>query len=328
MNKMKIGIIGTGAYSVAIASMLNKKNKDIVMWSESEDRYHKYVKDGCIKDIIENYSLPKNIKLTLDYKEASYDKDIIFIISSTAFVADICKEINKYITKDTIVCIASKGIENKTCNFLSDIAYSILKTKRIAIISGPSFAIDMINNNPVGLSVASRSKNTRKIIVKVLANDTLKLRESSDLIGIQVCGSIKNVIALAAGILNGLGYSESTQCFLITESLHDIKELIKDLGGSRKTILSFAGVGDLLLTCTSSKSRNFSYGYLLGKGASKEELDEYLSKTTVEGYNTLKSIYKLIKRKSIKIPIIDLIYKIVMNGDNPQILVKFLINKK
>lgn len=325
---MKIGIIGTGAYSVAIASMLNKKNKDIVMWTESKDKYDKYLKDGCIKDVIENYTLPQNIKLTLDYKEASFDKDIIFIISSTAFVLDICKQINKYITKDTIVCIASKGIEAKSCDFLSDIAYLNLKTRKIAVISGPSFAIDMVNNNPVGLSIASKSKMTRKVIIDTLSNDTLKLRETSDLIGIQLCGSIKNVIALAAGILNGLGYPESTQCFLITESLHDIKALIKELGGSPKTILSFAGVGDLLLTCTSTKSRNFSYGVLLGSKSSKEVLNEYLSSTTVEGYNTLKSIYKLVKRESIKIPIIDLIYKIVMNGENPELLVKFLINKK
>lgn len=325
---MKIGIIGTGAYSVAIAAMLNKNNNDIIMWTESKDRYDKYLKDGCIKDVIPNYSLPQNIKLTLDYKDASYDMDIVFIISSTAFVLDICKEINKYITKETFICIASKGIEAKSCDFLSDIAFKNLKTRRIAVISGPTFAIDMINNNPVGLSIASKSKITRKVLGDVLTNDILKLRESNDLIGIQVCGSIKNVIALAAGIINGLGYPESTQCFLITESLHDIKELIKDLGGNPKTILSFAGVGDLLLTCTSTKSRNFSYGVLLGKKSSKEELDKYLESTTVEGYNTLKSIYKLIKKKSIKIPIIDLIYKIVVNGDNPELLIKFLVNKK
>ena len=325
---MKVGIIGTGAYSVAIASMINKKCKDIVMWTESSKRYDKYLIDGCIKDVIDNFSLPKNIKLTTSYDEATINRDIIFIISSSEFVSDICKNINPYITKDTIVCIASKGIENKTCDFLSDIAYLNLKTRNIAIISGPSFAIDMINNNPVGLSIASKSKMTRKMIIKVLSNDTLKLRETSDLIGIQVCGSIKNVIALAAGILNGLGYPESTQCFLITESLHDIKALIKDLGGSPKTILSFAGVGDLLLTCTSTKSRNFTYGYMLGSGVSKEKLDKYLNETTVEGYNTLKSIHKLVRRKSIKIPIINLIYRIVINGDNPENLVTFLINKK
>ena len=129
-------------------------------------------------------------------------------------------------------------------------------------------------------------------------------------------------------MLAGMNYPESTQSFLITESIHDIKSLITKLGGNPKTILSFAGIGDLLLTCTSTKSRNFSFGYLIGSGATKEEIDKYLSETTVEGYNTLKSIYKLIRNKKIKMPIIDLIYKIIMNNEPPQELVKFLINKK
>ena len=116
----------------------------------------------------------------------------------------------------------------------------------------------MAGNNPVALTIASKSKNSRAIVKRALQNDTLKLRESNDVIGVQICGSIKNVIALAAGMLDGMGYPESTQCFLITESIHDIKALIGALGGKPSTILSYAGVGDLLLTCTSIKSRNYS----------------------------------------------------------------------
>lgn len=326
---MKISLIGTGAYGVAMAMMLAKKNKNITMWTESQAIYDKYVNDGnVIKDLLPGVTTPDFINLTMDYEEACSGKDIIFIMSAAQFVGSICKEINQYITKNTIVCIASKGIENHSCKFLSDIAYETLKTRNIAIISGPSFAIDMANGNPVGLSLASKSKKTKQTIIDVLANDTLKLRESKDLIGVQVCGSVKNIIALAAGMVNGMGYPESTQIFLITESLHDIKELIKALGGNPKTINSFAGVGDLLLTCTSVKSRNYSFGVIVGKGASREEKDKYLSETTVEGYYTLKSIYKLIKNKKIKMPIIDLIYKIIMKDEEPQVLIKFLINKK
>lgn len=326
---MKISLIGTGAYGVAMASMLSKKNKNIIMWTESQKTYDKYVSDGyIIKDVLPGFELPSNIKLTTSYDEACNGADIIFIMSAAQFVGSICKEINNYITKKTIVCIASKGIENNSCKFLSDIAYETLKTKNIAIISGPSFAIDMAQGNPVGLTIASRSKKTRQDIIKVLANDTLKLRETRDLIGVQICGSVKNIIALAAGMINGMGYPESTQSFLITESLHDIKALIAALGGNPKTITSFAGVGDLLLTCTSTKSRNYSFGNIIGQGATKEEKEKYLSETTVEGYYTLKSIYKLIKNKKIKMPIIDLIYKIIMKDEEPQALIKFLINKK
>lgn len=325
---MKIALVGTGVYGCAMAMMLNKNNKNIIMWTESEERYQKYLKDGCIKDVIPNIETPKNIKLTTSYEECIKDADVVFIMSTASFVGQICHDIKPYITKNTIICIASKGIENISCRFLSDIAYEELKTKNIAIVSGPSFAIDMAKNNPVGLSLASNSKKAIKIIKEVLQNDTLKLRASDDLIGVQICGSIKNVIALAAGMLDGMGYPESTQSFLITESLHDIKSLIANLGGNPRTILSFAGVGDLLLTCTSTKSRNFSFGRVIGSGATKEEKEKYLKENTVEGYYTLKSIYKLIKNKKIKMPIIDLIYKIVMNDESPELLIDFLINKK
>ena len=324
---MKIAIIGTGAYSSAIAEQLYKKNKQIIMWTESEERYQEYIKEGCISGTIENHQLPKDIKLTNSYDEAIKDAKIIFLVPAAAYVGKVCQDIKDIVKKDQIVCIASKGIDNNKCEFLSEIAANTLKTKKIASISGPSFAVDMLSNNPIGLSIASKNRKVMKTVKEVLANDTLKLRESNDPIGIQICGSIKNVIAVASGILDGLGYPESTRSFLITESLHDIKELITKLGGNPKTILSFAGVGDLLLTCTSIKSRNFRFGQVIATG-DKKKIAEYLNTNTVEGFYTLKSIHKLVKKKRIKIPIIDLIYDIVMNGKNPNLLGEFLINKK
>ena len=326
---MKIAMLGTGVYSVAITKMLTKNNKNIIMWTESDDLYNQYINDGeVIKDIIPGIELPKFVKLTRSYEKCVKNADIVFIMSTASFVGSICQEIKPFITKNTVICIASKGIENNTCSFLSDIAYSILKNKNIAIVSGPTFAIDLANDNPSALSIASLRKSCIKKIKFALENDMLKLRETNDLIGIQICGSIKNVIALAAGMIAGLGYPESTQCFLITESLHDIKALIAAVGGNPKTILSFAGVGDLLLTCTSTKSRNYSFGYVIGSTKDPGKIENYLKKNTVEGYYTLKSIYKLIKNRKIKMPIIDLIYKIVMDNAEPEELISFLINKK
>lgn len=325
---MNIGLIGTGAYGQAMAMMLLKNNNDVIMWTENVDKYKFYKENNRIKSLINGVEIPKEIKLTNDIKEVCLNKDIIFIMTTAHYVGKICDEINPYINKKTIVCIASKGIENVSCKFLSDIAYEKLKTKHIAIISGPSFAVDMANNYPVGLSIASLSKKTIKLIKQSLVSDSVKLRETTDLIGVQICGSIKNVIALAAGMLDGMNYPESTQSFLITESLNDIKELIKALGGNPKTCLSFAGLGDLLLTCTSSKSRNFKFGKLVGSGASKEIQNKFLEENTVEGYYTLHSVYKLVKKKKIKMPIIDVIYKIIVNNNNPHELVTLLINKK
>lgn len=325
---MKVSLIGCGAYGIAMAMMLHKNNKDVVMWTESKEKYDAYVKNGCIKDIIPGIECPSDIRLTTSYEEAIKGRDVIFIMSTAHFVGSICDAIKPYLEKNQVICIASKGIENNSCEFLSNIAKEKLKTKKICIISGGSFAIDMASNNPVALTVASHSKQARKIVKKALQSDTVKLRESTDLIGVQICGSIKNVIALAAGMLDGMGYPESTQCFLITESIHDIKWLIGALGGRPKTILSYAGVGDLLLTCTSTKSRNFSFGKVVGAGASKEEKEKYLESTTVEGYYTLKSIYKLVRKRKIKMPVVNLIYNIIMNDKDPHLLADFLINKK
>ena len=157
-----------------------------------------------------------------------------------------------------------------------------------------------------------------------MENTNIKLRETRDVIGIEICGSIKNVIAIASGILNGLGYPESTEAMFITESLHDIKNLIKALGGSKKTILSYAGFGDLLLTCTSYKSRNFTFGHIIGK---REDKEDYIKNNTIEGLYTLKSIYKLIKNKNVDMPIIDLIYDIVFKDKDPKYLSNFLLEK-
>jgi len=326
---MKIAIIGTGLYSLAIASAIakNKDNK-ITMWTEDESKIKELKETKALKSISEACVIPQNIKLSNSYQETLEHANLIFIIVSAKYMESVCMEIKSYISPNTPICIGTKGIEQDTCRFVTDVFLNIIKTKNISVISGPSFAIDIFNNEPVALTIASESKKTISIVKQVLQNDKLKLRPSNDIIGVQICGSIKNVIALASGILSGLGYSESTRAFLITESSHDIKELIRCLGGDKRTIMSFAGVGDLLLTCTSTKSRNFSFGKLIGERKSKKEIDEHLKNNTVEGYYTLKSIHKLVKTKKIEMPIIDLIYNIVIKNEDPSLLVEFLINKK
>ena len=199
-----------------------------------------------------------------------------------------------------------------------------IKNKNIGAISGGSFAIDLVNKVPVGLSVASKSKKTREIIMKAFVNDHFRLEPTTDIIGIEVCGAVKNIMAIASGMVDGLGYPISTQSLLITQSLHDIKSLIHALGGSKKTILSFAGFGDILLTCTSEKSRNYSFGKLIGSGATREQIDEYKNKITVEGLYTLKSIHKLIRKKKIKIPTINIIYDIVFKDKKVDELIKYI----
>ncbi len=324
---MRITIIGSGVYGIAMAYSLSKnKNNKIKMWTESEDTLKRIEATRDNYEALGGIKIPKDIKFTYDYEEALKDAELVYIMCAARYVGSVCKNIMPYITPKMHFIIGSKGIEQESCRFVHEVFLNFINTKRLAVISGPSFAIDIANQEPIGLSIGYRTKSTLNAFKNAYKGTNIKLRETKDLLGVELCGSIKNVIAVAAGILEGLGYSESARSFLITESLHDIMELLHGLGGNKKTILSFAGVGDLLLTATSTKSRNYTFGVLLGKGNDKKT-QEYLDTTTVEGYYTLKSIYTLLRKKKIKMPVIDLIYNIVMKGEDPKKLADFLMTK-
>ena len=325
---MNVSIYGTGAYGIALALMFHKNNNKIKMWTKFEEEKDRLLKDHENKKVLPGVKIPSDIDISTDFKYVANDAELIVIAVPAAFVDDVSFELSKYYQENQFVLLASKGIERDSCLFVGDIFKRHVKTRRYGVISGPSFAVDMVTNCPIGLTLASENKKTRLLVKKALESDSIKIRESRDIIGVEICGSIKNVIAIAAGMLDGMGYPESTQAMFIVESLHDIKELISKLGGDRKTILSYAGFGDLLLTATSKKSRNFSYGRLLGSKEEKEVIDEYVSNTTIEGLYTIQSIYKLLKHKRVKIPIINLIYDIIEGKKNVDELPQFLINKK
>ena len=275
-----------------------------------------------------NYIIPNSIVISTDMKDTVENADIIVIAVPAKVVRDVCEMVKGYYEEKQVICIASKGIEQDTCLFLYDVVRNNIKTNDIAVISGGTFAVDIIKKVPVGLSIATKSNYARDLIISAMENDYVKLRPTKDIIGTEICGSIKNVIAIASGMIGGMGYPESTSTMFITESLHDIKELIKALGGDSKTILSFAGFGDLLLTCTSTKSRNYTLGKIIGEKRPREEIDKYIESTTIEGLYTLMAIKKLLKNKKIKMPIINFIYDIIIDKKEPDTLIKFLIEKE
>ena len=324
---MKISLIGTGAYGLALSLMFRKNKCNIKMWTKFEEE--KKLLDTTRENVqvLPNVKIPRDISFTTNMKEAVSGADLIVIAVPAAFVDSVSSELKYCIKSNQHICIASKGIEQGTCSFVYDILTRYISSDNIAVISGPSFAIDIANDCPIGITLATSNKKTEELIVHTLQNDSLKLRTTDDIVGVELCGSIKNVIAIAAGILDGMGLPESTQAMFITESLNDIKALIEALGGKCDTILSFAGFGDLLLTATSQKSRNFQLGYLIGSKTAKSEIDDYVNNTTIEGLYTLKSIYKLLRDKRVDMPIIDLIYDIIYKDRDIGDLVKFLIEK-
>ena len=326
---MNIGIIGTGAYGLALAIQFNEnRNNKVRIWTKFEEEKNEIVTYRQNKKVLPGVKIQKEIEISTNMEEVVKSSDIIVIAVPAAFVGDVSKEIKRYYNKNQQFVLASKGIERGSCLFVDEIFKKYIKTKNYCVISGPSFAVDIVTDCPIGLTIASERKKTIKIVRKALENDTIRLRESDDIIGVEICGSFKNVIAIAAGILDGMGYPESTQAMFITESLNDIKELIAKLDGDKNTILTYAGFGDLLLTATSKKSRNYSYGRLLGQKLPKKEIDDYVNNTTIEGLYTIKSIYKLLKHRRVRIPIINLIHDIIENKKKVEELPRFLIIKK
>lgn len=323
---MKIGLFGCGAYGMALSSILIENSCDVTMWTKFEEEKDNLEKTRKNEKLIPNFSISEKIKLTTNIEECIKNKDLLIIAIPAAFVDNLCIDMQPYI-KDNHILIATKGIEQDTGLFINQIVEKYLDTKNVAVISGPSFAIDLVTKMPAGLSVASKRKETIELSKKALQNKYIKLRETSDIIGVEVCGSIKNVIALSAGMLEGLKANESTKAMLITEAMHDMEEILDAFNCKTRTVLSFAGLGDLLLTCTSTKSRNFSFGKILGEKVPRKEVEEYLKNTTVEGFYTLESIYKLLKDKNVSIPIIDLIYDIAVEGKDPELLLTFLVEK-
>ena len=261
---MKVGIFGCGAYGLALSSILDENNCELIMWTKFAEEKENLEKQRKNETLLPNYILPNKVKLTTNVAECIKDSDLLIIAIPTAFVSGLTKEMAPYI-KNHHILIASKGIEKRNGQLISEILEENLDTSNIAVISGPTFAKDLISKMPAGLTLASKSKETMKIVNAALQNKYLKLRCTDDIIGVEICGAIKNVIAISSGILSGLGANESSTAMLLTEAAYDMQSILKALGGEKSTILSYAGFGDLLMTCTSKKSRNYNYGILVGK---------------------------------------------------------------
>lgn len=321
---MKVTILGSGAYGCALATVLTNNKNEVLLWTPFEEE-KKSLEETRMTKVLPNIKLPNELKFTVNIEDIK-NSDLIVIAIPTAFLNSTSKKLKKYYNNEPI-CIATKGIEQGSCRFVYDIIKENLNTDKLAVISGPSFAIDLVHKSPVGLTLASQDKDTIDTITKALSNNYFKLRKTNDIIGTEICGAIKNVIAIASGIIAGMDMTESTKAMFLTESLHDIKSLIKGLGSDGDTVLTYAGFGDLLLTATSEKSRNYSLGYMIGKGTSKKEIDNYIKSTTIEGLYTLKAINDLVAGKDVDMPIINLIEEIIYKEKKPRELINFLVKK-
>ncbi|MBQ9318607.1 MAG: NAD(P)H-dependent glycerol-3-phosphate dehydrogenase [Bacilli bacterium] len=320
---MKICIIGTGSFGIALASNLIKNNNNVIMWSKFEEEINELNTTRiCLK--LNSYSIPDEIKFSSNMAEALKDAKIIVIAVPANFVYTTILEMKNFYNSNQHICIASKGMDENRGEFLHNIVKENLNTDKVCLISGPSFAIDIVENVPAGVTLASQNIETSKICEQALNNQLFKVVLTDDLIGISICGCVKNIIAIGSGIINGMGYPISTSALLITLALNDIKKLILCLGGKTESILELAGIGDIILTCTSIKSRNFSFGKVIGESNNQQVIDNYVHNNTVEGYYSLKNINKIVDNLHINTPFIKIMYDIVIEQKSKSALINYI----
>lgn len=317
---MKICILGAGAYALALAHLFKKNDNEIFLWSYSKEEANELnEKRETIK--LPGYKIEKELIITANIKESLLNSKLIVIALPAYAVKETCKLINKYINKDAHILIGTKAIDKKLI-FMSEVVKENTGSSNIAILGGPTFAIDIVKDVPIGFTLASQKVETLNLVNKSLKSDKVIIRSTKDVHGTEVCSFIKNVIAIALGVLNGMEASDSTKALFLTKAINETKDLVVLLGGKEETILSLAGLGDTLMTSLSANSRNYSFGKLIGEG---KELDakKYLESNTVEGYYTLNIINKLLNKKNIKMDFISSLYDIINGNKEKEELLKF-----
>ncbi len=327
---MKIGIIGTGVFSVAIAHTLSQNTDNfITMWSENKELVEEYKKTNKMESIFKEKVFPNNIKLTDSYEEALKEIDLLFLMTSISYLKDVSKVLIEKVDKSIPICIGTKGIvlyEGK-----ERFAYEIIKQNLknpLALLSGPTYAEDVVSLDPIAFSIACKNKKTREKLLKAFEVENIKIEFTQDFKGVSMCGSLKNVYAIGSGIIAGLGYKESTLAYYITAVYKELETVLYSLNSSLATLHSLAGFGDLIATCSSIKSRNYSLGLLYGQKKNKKELDSYKENNTIEGFVSIEAFINLFVKNHIKTPIVMAIFKIVNDEEKPEYLLEILKESK
>lgn len=314
---VKVSILGAGSWGTALSILLASNGHDVVLWSALKDEVDMLVENREHIDKLPGIKLPENISFTLDLKEACTDKELIVFAVASQYTRITAKAASPYIKEGQIIVNVAKGIEESTLLTLSDILHEEIPMADIAVLSGPSHAEEVSRGIPSTCVVGADSKKTACFIQDVFMGDTFRVYTSPDIIGIELGGSLKNVIALAAGIADGLGYGDNTKAALMTRGIAEMSRLGVLMGGNMETFAGLSGVGDLIVTCTSKHSRNRNAGYLIGKGSKMNEAMDQVHQV-VEGVFSAKAALALSKQYNIEMPIVEQINYVLFDGKSPK----------
>lgn len=319
----KITIIGGGSWGIALSVLLHKNGHHITVWSKLPAEIE-MLQNNHEHKMLPGVILPDDMCFTMDAKEALADKDLLVFAVASAYTRQTAKELAPFVRDGQIIVNVAKGIEDVTYKTLSEIIEEEIPNAEVAVLSGPSHAEEVSRGIPTTIVVGAKKKSTAEYLQNLFINDVFRVYTSPDVLGIELGGSLKNVVALAAGVADGLGYGDNTKAALITRGITEIARLGTAMGAKFETFCGLTGIGDLIVTCASMHSRNRRAGILIGQGKTmKEAMDEV--QMVVEGVYSAKAALGLAKKYNVDLPIIEQVNEVLFNGKDASAAVKDLM---
>lgn len=308
----KVAVLGGGSWGIALAVLLNKNGHEITVWSALEKEIE-MLKNEHEHKMLPGIKLAEDMIFTTDEADAVKDKDLLVMAVASSYTRATAKRFKEYVKPGQIIVNVAKGIEEDTVMTLTEIIEQEIPQCQVAVLSGPSHAEEVSRGVPTTIVVGARKKSTAEYIRSLFMNEVFRVYISPDVLGIELGGSLKNVVALAAGIADGLGYGDNTKAALITRGIAEIGRLGMAMGGLYETFSGLTGIGDLIVTCASMHSRNRRAGILIGQGMSMEEAMAEV-KMVVEGVYSAKAAMQLAEKYNVQLPIIEQVNKVLFEG--------------
>jgi glycerol-3-phosphate dehydrogenase (NAD(P)+) len=325
-----IGVIGAGAWGTALAMLLADKGNDVTLWMYEKDLADETQRIRENRVYLPAFSLPPSITVTSSLERAVKGKKLLLSVVPSHTVRTVTSQYASFLERDVVIVSASKGIEIETLMPLSDIFRDVLPGEfhdRICFLSGPSFAKEVAQKMPTAIALAAYNSVHGKKAQETLSNDYFRVYTNDDVIGVELAGALKNVVAIAAGALEGMGFGYNTMAALLTRGLAEMARLGVAMGGKPATFSGLAGMGDLVLTCTGGLSRNRTLGARLGKGEKLAVIMQN-AKTVAEGVKTTKAARALAVKYGIDMPIVDEVYKLLYEGKDPKHALRDLMGRE
>ena len=318
---MKITVLGAGGWGLALALTLDTNGHNVAVWSPFENEVDALLKNRNNEKLLPGITIPDSIKITTDLSVCVDDE--ITVIATPSFAVRQTAEKLKSVKSNGILINVAKGFESSTLMRLSEVLENELPKFDIVVLSGPSHAEEVARKIPTMLTAAGKNAEACKLVQKTFSNDYIRVYTSTDVIGVEMGGALKNVIAVAAGVCDGMGLGDNSKAALITRGLVEMSRLGEKFGAKAVTFSGLTGMGDLIVTCTSKHSRNHRFGELVGKGVTVEEALSTVG--TVEGYFACQAAYSLAQKYNVNTPIIELCHKLLFENYPVEDIVKTLM---